>query len=208
MGPSTTSTNMLANSSVHSSHGVRSMNTKPSRRSRSHVRLLVIRFADRRSRAGLRRDQQHQADGEEHRHHDGAQCRERRTDQDARDGGSDGALKHRAHDTFDAVGGQQLFGGQDPRQDGAVGGEEERRSNAQRGRGHRHDARSAARQPVPAPRSPTTAITLTVSTAMMIERWLMRSAAIPPTRRKATRPTPRQVATSDSDTGSLSSSMT
>ena len=35
MGPRTTSTNMLANSRVHSSHGVRSMNTKPSLRSRS-----------------------------------------------------------------------------------------------------------------------------------------------------------------------------
>ena len=35
IGPSTTSTNMLANNSVHNNHGVRSMNTKPSRRSRS-----------------------------------------------------------------------------------------------------------------------------------------------------------------------------
>ena len=53
-----------------------------------------------------------------------------------------------------------------------------------------------------------TAITLTVSTAMMIARWLMRSAASPPTKTKATRPAPRHVATSDSDAGSLSSSMT
>ena len=35
MGPSTTSTKMLANRSVHSSHGVRHTNAKPSRRSRS-----------------------------------------------------------------------------------------------------------------------------------------------------------------------------
>ena len=53
-----------------------------------------------------------------------------------------------------------------------------------------------------------TAITLTVSTAMMMARWLIRSAASPPTKTNATRPTPRQVATSDSDAGSLSSSMT
>ena len=53
-----------------------------------------------------------------------------------------------------------------------------------------------------------TAITLTVSTAMMMARWLIRSAARPPTNTKATRPAPRQVATSDSDAGSLSSSMT
>ena len=42
----------------------------------------------------------------------------------------------------------------------------------------------------------------------MMARWLKRSAAIPPTNRKATRPTPRHVATSDSDAGSLLSSMT
>ena len=35
IGPNTTSTNMLANSSVHNSHGVPNTNTKPSRRSRS-----------------------------------------------------------------------------------------------------------------------------------------------------------------------------
>ncbi len=43
---------------------------------------------------------------------------------------------------------------------------------------------------------------------MMIVRWLTRSAAIPPTRTHATRPTPRQVATSDSEAGSLSIAMT
>ena len=63
------------------------------------------------------------------------------------------------------------------------------------------------------PRSPRTAIvdtaiTLTVSTAMMIVRWLIRSAAIPPIKTNATRPAPRHVATSDSDVGSLDSSMT
>ena len=53
-----------------------------------------------------------------------------------------------------------------------------------------------------------TATVFTACEAMMIARWLIRSAAIPPTSRKATNPTPRHVATSDSDAGSLSSSMT
>ena len=62
-------------------------------------------------------------------------------------------------------------------------------------------ARSAARQANPAPRPSTPTMTLTASTAMMMLRWLIRSAAMPPTRTKATRPAPRHVATSDSDVG-------
>ena len=52
------------------------------------------------------------------------------THQHAGDGGSDGALKDGPHHAFHTVGGQQLFGRQKTRQDGAVGGEEERRGDA------------------------------------------------------------------------------
>lgn len=48
----------------------------------------------------------------------------------------------------------------------------------------------------------------TASTTMMMARWLKRSAASPPTRTNATKPAPRQVATSDSAAGSLSRAMT
>ncbi len=43
---------------------------------------------------------------------------------------------------------------------------------------------------------------------MMIVRCGKRSAAIPPTNRNATNPTPKQAATSDSDAGSSSMAMT
>ena len=45
---------------------------------------------------------------------------------------TDSTLEDRAHNTFDAVGRQQLVGGQDPRQDRAVRGKEERRGDAHR----------------------------------------------------------------------------
>ena len=63
----------------------------------------------------------------------------------------------------------------------AVGGEEERRRDAQRRRPRRPCARSAARQSNPSTATAETATTLTASTAMMIARWLIRSAAMPPT---------------------------
>jgi hypothetical protein len=75
--------------------------------------------------------QQDQTDGEQHRNHDRAQRRERRTDNNTGYRGADGSLEHRTHDAFDAVGGKQLFGGQDPRQDRTVGGEEERRGDTE-----------------------------------------------------------------------------
>ena len=61
--------------------------------------------------------------------------------------------------------------------------------------------------------SPSTAIVddaimLTDSMAMMIVRWLIRSAVIPPIRTNATKPDAKQVATIDNDTGLLSSSIT
>jgi hypothetical protein len=82
--------------------------------------------------------QQEQADAEQRGHHHGAEAGERRSDDDAGDRGTDGTLEHRAHNAFDSVGGEQLFGGQDPRQDGAVGREEERRGDAQHRRRHPH----------------------------------------------------------------------
>ena len=141
-------------------------------------------------------------------HRERAQRGERHADQDARDRGADRALEHRPHDAFDAVGGQQLFGGQDPRQQRAVGGEEERRRDARARRRRRPCARCAVHQANSGRRPSTPTATLTVSTAMMMVRWLIRSAAMPPTRTNATRPAPRQVATSDSDAGSSSSAMT
>jgi hypothetical protein len=72
------------------------------------------------------------------RHDDGPQGGERRTDNQAGDRRADGALEHRTNDAFDAVGGQQLFGRKDPGQNRAVGGEEERRGNAECACGHRH----------------------------------------------------------------------
>ncbi|WP_156744561.1 MFS transporter, partial [Mycobacterium sp. E740] len=65
-------------------------------------------------------------------HRNGAGGRERRADHHAGDGWADGALEHRSHNAFDTVGREQLFGGQNPRQDRAVGGEEERGCNPQR----------------------------------------------------------------------------
>ena len=117
IGPSTTSTKMLANSSVHSSHGVRTTNANPSRRSRSTCGRSCVRFARRRRVTGRVATSKHEADGEQHGHRDRAQRRERRADQHAGDGGADRPLEHRTHDALDAVGGQQLFGGQDPRQE-------------------------------------------------------------------------------------------
>nr|CRL53391.1 hypothetical protein CPGR_00670 [Mycolicibacterium fortuitum subsp. fortuitum DSM 46621 = ATCC 6841 = JCM 6387] len=74
-------------------------------------------------------------------------------------------------------------------------------------------AATARCQILSAPTNPSTATTvtvtrLTVSTAMMIVRWLTQSAVMPPTRTNATRPTPMQVATTDSEAGSLSIAMT
>ena len=60
------------------------------------------------------------------------------------------------------------------------------------------------------PRTATapTAMTLTVSTAMMMARWGTRSATMPPTRMKASRPPARQAATNDNAAGSSASAMT
>jgi hypothetical protein len=88
---------------------------------------LVIRLDNMGFRGRPRCHEQHEADGEQRRHGGGAQCRERRTHHDPGDGGTDGALKHRAHNAFDAVGCEQLLGGQDPGKNRAVRGEEERR---------------------------------------------------------------------------------
>ena len=46
IGPSTTSTKTLANSSVHSSHGVRTMKRKPSRMIAQHVGALQMRLLE------------------------------------------------------------------------------------------------------------------------------------------------------------------
>ena len=51
--------------------------------------------------------------------------------QDARNGRSGGLLQHRPHGPLQAVGRQQVLGRQDPRQDGGVGGEEERSPDAE-----------------------------------------------------------------------------
>ena len=128
IGPITTSTNMLANSSVHSSHGVRTTNATPSRRSVSTCGFSCV-AAPRRSRvvAGRVATSSTRPTANSDGHRDRAQRRERRADQHAGDRGAERLLQHRAHRTLDAVGGQQLFGRQDPRQVGAVGGEEERR---------------------------------------------------------------------------------
>ena len=102
------------------------------------MRTVLIRLVHRRFQRGPGGHQQQQSDGEQRRDHDSAQRRERRTDHDTGDGRADCALKDRTHDAFDAVGGQQLFGRQNPRQDRAVGGKEERRGDAECGGGHRH----------------------------------------------------------------------
>jgi hypothetical protein len=82
--------------------------------------------------------QQDQADAEQRGHHCGTGRRERGPHHQAGHRRADGPLEHRAHDPLDAVGGQQLFGRQDSRQDRAVGREEERRGDTQSGSGHRH----------------------------------------------------------------------
>ncbi len=60
------------------------------------------------------------------------------------------------------------------------------------------------------PRTATapTVTTLTVSTAMMIARCGRRSATMPPTRMKPSRPAARQVATNDNAAGSSARAMT
>ncbi|BBY46169.1 hypothetical protein MCEL_44640 [Mycolicibacterium celeriflavum] len=83
------------------------------------------------------RDEQRQADGEQRGHRHGAQRWERRTDDDAGDGRTHRPLEDRTHHAFDTVGREQLVRRQNPRQDRAVGGEEERRRGAQSDRAHR-----------------------------------------------------------------------
>lgn len=93
----------------------------------------------------LSRHQQHETDGEQHRHHDGADTGNGGADDHNGDSGADGPLEHRTRDAFNTVGRQQLFGGQNSRQDGAVGGEEERGGDTQGrgGDGHMPDLQCA-----------------------------------------------------------------
>ena len=198
IGPSTTSTKMLANSSVHNSHGVASTNTKPSRRSRSTRECaVVLQWASatawsRRAMPGRWRT----ARPPRRRRAPGTSSRPPRPRRPGRSrAGTPGAPRLRRRWP------RATARRQDPRQDRAVGGKEERRRGTQGRRGHRQvpDLQSTKQSQHRDRRS--TASTLTVSTAMMIARWLIRSAAIPPTNTNATRAAPKQVVTIDSDIG-------
>ena len=103
-----------------------------------YLRPVLIGLARSHFQPGPGGHQQYQTDGEQRSHHDRAERGKRRTDHDAGDGRADGALKDWTHHTFDTVGCQQLIGRQNPRQDRAVGGEEESCGNAECSGGHCH----------------------------------------------------------------------
>ena len=207
IGPSTTSTNMLAKSSVHSSHGVRSMKMKPSRRSRSTCGALdpVLR----------------QAFSSPAWSPPAAPAR-RRTTTATVTAPSAGNV---APTTIPATAGPTArwnTGRTTPSTPlaasscsaGRILGRIALYAGKKNAAATPMAAEATARcQTRSAPARPSTAIaddaiTLTDSVAMMIVRWLIRSAVMPPTRTNATKAAPQQVVTIDNDTGSLSSSMT
>ncbi len=169
--------------------------------------LIMLRDSifDRRCPGG---HQQDQSDAEQGGHHDGTRRRKRRTDHQAGDCRTD----RRA----ETPGAQHLPRRWRPagvRRAGSAAGS---RCRPGRRTPRRYPvpqrpppyARSAVRQQVRGAATTETTAVLTAATTMMMPRWLRRSAASPPTSTNATSPAPRQVATSDSDVGSLSSSMT